>query len=148
MQIRIDHDSGVPIYVQIMDRIKHFVASGTLRPGDQLPTIRQLSVDLRVDPNTVVHAYRELDRVGVISTQQGRGTFIAEHPDSEQLGQLRRETLNVIIGNALLEALSLGYTAEDIENTFEARLSEWLRKNGPHSGPGKELTNAADSINN
>ena len=133
MQIRIDYDSGVSIYVQIMDRIKHLVATGALKPGDQLPTIRQLSVDLGVDPNTVVHAYRELDREGVISTQQGRGTFIAEHPDSEQLGQLRRETLNVIIGNALLEALSLGYSAEDIRNTFDARLAEWLSQNGPSS---------------
>ncbi len=133
MQIRIDYDSGVPIYVQIMDRVKHLVATGMLKPGDQLPTIRQLSVELRVDPNTVVHAYRELDREGVISTQQGRGTFISEHPDSEQLSQLRRERLNVIVGDALLEALSLGYSAEETENAFEARLAEWLKQNGPSS---------------
>lgn len=133
MQIRIDYDSGVPIYVQIMDRVKHLVATGMLQPGDQLPTIRQLSVELRVDPNTVVHAYRELDREGVISTQQGRGTFISEHPDSEQLSQLRRERLNVIVGNALLEALSLGYSAEEIRSTLEARLAEWLKQNGPSS---------------
>lgn len=133
MQIRIDYDSGVPIYVQIMDRVKHLVATGMLQPGDQLPTIRQLSVELRVDPNTVVHAYRELDREGVISTQQGRGTFISEHPDSEQLSQLRRERLNVIVGNALLEALSLGYSAEEIRSALEARLAEWLKQNGPSS---------------
>jgi GntR family transcriptional regulator len=138
MRIWIDHDIGVPIYVQIRDRVKHLVATRMLKPGDQLPTIRQLSVDLRVDPNTVVHAYRELDREGIISTQQGRGTFITEHPDSEQLSQLRRETLNVIVGNALLEALSLGYSAEDIGNTFEARLAEWLEQNGPSSG-GREM---------
>ena len=130
MHLRIEHESSVPIYVQIMDRVKHLVATGILKPGDQLPTIRQLSVDLRVDPNTVVHAYRELDREGIISTQQGRGTFIAEHPDSEQLSQLRRERLNVIIGNALLETLSLGYSAEDIRTAFEARLADWLNQNG------------------
>jgi GntR family transcriptional regulator len=137
MLIRIDHDSGVPIYVQIMDRIKHLVAAGTLKPGDQLPTIRQLSVALRVDPNTVVHAYRELDREGVISTQQGRGTFISEHPDSEQLSEMRQERLNVILGGAVLEALSLGYAEEDIRSAFEARLAQWLTQNGPmneHSG--------------
>jgi GntR family transcriptional regulator len=133
MHIQIDHDSGVPIYVQIIDRVKHLVATGMLKPGDQLPTIRRLSVDLRVDPNTVVHAYRELDREGVISTQQGRGTFISEHPDSEQLSQLRRERLHVIIGNALLEALSLGYSAEDIRDAFETRLANWLDQNGPSS---------------
>lgn len=131
MDIQVDYDSGVPIYVQIMDRIKHLVATGTLKPGDQLPTIRQLSVDLRVDPNTVVHAYRELDHEGVISTQQGRGTFIAEHPDSGQLSQMRSERLNVIVGNALLEALSLGYSADDIRSTFETRLADWLSQNGP-----------------
>jgi GntR family transcriptional regulator len=130
MPIRIDPDSGVPIYLQIMDRIKHLVATGTLKPGDQLPTIRQLSVDLRVDPNTIVHAYRELDREGIISTQQGRGTFISEHPDGEQLSQLRRERLNVIVGDALLEALSLGYPEDEIRSTFEARLAEWLSRNG------------------
>ena len=131
MDIQVDYDSGVPIYVQIMDRIKHLVATATLKPGDQLPTIRQLSVDLRVDPNTVVHAYRELDHEGVISTQQGRGTFIAEHPDSGQLSQMRSERLNVIVGNALLEALSLGYSADDIRSTFETRLAGWLSQNGP-----------------
>jgi GntR family transcriptional regulator len=137
MHIRIEHESGVPIYVQIMDRIKHLVASGVLKPGDQLPTIRQLSVDLRVDPNTVVHSYRELDREGIISTQQGRGTFISEHPDSEQLGQLRRERLNVIIGDAVLEALSLGYAEEDIRSTLDARLTQWLKRDGPASDPGE-----------
>jgi GntR family transcriptional regulator len=131
MLIAIDHDSGVPIYVQIMDRIKHLVATGTLKPGDQLPTIRQLSVALRVDPNTVVHAYRELDREGIISTQQGRGTFISEHPDSEQLSEMRQERLNVIVGSAVLEALSLGYAEEDIRNAFEERLAQWLTANGP-----------------
>lgn len=146
MDIQVDYDSGVPIYVQIMDRIKHLVATGTLKPGDQLPTIRQLSVDLRVDPNTVVHAYRELDHEGVISTQQGRGTFIAEHPDSEHLSQMRSERLNVIIGNALLEALSLGYSADDIRNTFETRLASWLSQNGP-SVDRKEISNVANTTN-
>ena len=137
MLIQIDHESGVPIYVQIMDRIKHLVAAGTLKPGDQLPTIRQLSVALRVDPNTVVHAYRELDREGIISTQQGRGTFISEHPDREQLGEMRQERLNVILGDAVLEALSLGYAEEDIRNAFETRLAQWHTRYGPmneHSG--------------
>ena len=130
MHIRIEHESGVPIYVQIMDRIKHLVATGVLKPGNQLPTIRQLSVDLRVDPNTVVHAYRELDREGIISTQQGRGTFISEHPNGEQLDQLRKERLNVIIGDAVLEALSLGYSEEDIRSTLDTRLAQWLQRNG------------------
>ena len=133
MHLYLDHDSGVPIYLQIMDRIQHLVATGTLKPGDQLPTIRQLSVDLHVDPNTVVHAYRELDRANIVSTQQGRGTFISVRPDGEQLSQMRRERLNVIIGDALLQALSLGYSEQEIRSAIQARLAEWRGHGGPQS---------------
>ena len=76
MQIKLDFRSGIPIYVQIIDQIKHLVATGVLRPDDQLPTVRQLASDLRVNFNTIARAYRMLDEDGVISTQQGRGTYI------------------------------------------------------------------------
>jgi GntR family transcriptional regulator len=125
MQIQVDYESGVPIYTQIIEQIKHLVATGRLKPGDQLPTIRQLAVDLRVNPNTVVHAYHELDSQGVISTQQGRGTFIAAHPDEGRLAEMRRDRLRAIMGGALLKALSLGYKAEEIRTAFEAQLKEW-----------------------
>lgn len=125
MQIRVDYESGVPLYAQIIEKIKHLVAAGRLKPGDQLPTIRQLAVDLRVNPNTVVHAYHELGNQGVISTQQGRGTFIAAHPDEGRLAEMRRDRLRVIMGGALLEALSLGYKAEEIRTAFETQLEEW-----------------------
>lgn len=128
MEIQVDHESGVPIYTQIIEQIKHLVATRRLKPGDQLPTIRQLAVDLRVNPNTVVHAYHELDNQGVISTQQGRGTFIAAHPDEGRLAEMRRERLRAIVAGALLEALSLGYKAEDIRTAFESQLKEWEEK--------------------
>ena len=70
MQIELDFRSGIPIYVQIMDQIKHLIASGALRPGDQLPTVRQLAADLRVNFNTVARAYRMLDDAGIISIAQ------------------------------------------------------------------------------
>lgn len=125
MQIRVDYESGVPLYAQIIEKIKHLVAAGRLKPGDQLPTIRQLAVDLRVNPNTVVHAYHELGNQGVISTQQGRGTFIAAHPDEGRLAEMRRDRLRATMGGALLEALSLGYKAEEIRTAFETQLEEW-----------------------
>jgi len=128
MQIQVNYDSGAPIYAQVIEQIKHLVATGRLKPGDQLPTIRQLAVDLRVNPNTVVHAYHELDRQGVISTQQGRGTFIASRPDEGRLAEMRRDRLRAIMGGALLEALSLGYKAEEIRAAFEAQLEEWAKK--------------------
>ncbi|MFQ6000421.1 MAG: GntR family transcriptional regulator [Anaerolineae bacterium] len=130
MQIQVDYESGVPIYAQIIEQIKHLVATGRLKPGAQLPTIRQLAVDLRVNPNTVVHAYHELDSQGVISTQQGRGTFIAARPDEGRLAEMRKERLRTIMASALLEALSLGYKAEEIRTAFEAQLEEWRRENG------------------
>jgi GntR family transcriptional regulator len=129
MEIQVDYESGVPIYAQIMEQIKHLVAAGRLKPGDQLPTIRQLAVDLRVNPNTVVRAYHELDRQGVISTQQGRGTFIARRPDERRLVEMRKDRLRAIMGGALLEALSLGYEAEEIREAFEKQLEEWRREN-------------------
>lgn len=125
MEIRVDHESGVPLYAQIIEKIKHLVATERLAPGDQLPTIRQLAVDLRVNPNTVVHAYHELGSQGVISTQQGRGTFIAAHPDEGRLAEMRRDRLRAIMAGALLEALSLGYKAGEIRTAFEVQLEEW-----------------------
>src|SRR6266478_4397565 len=75
-QFSLDLRSGVPVYRQIIDQVLGGIASGTLRPGDQLPTVRQLAVDLAINPNTVVRAYRELEIRGILSTQQGTGTFI------------------------------------------------------------------------
>src|ERR671935_3058351 len=77
-QFRLDLRSGVPVYRQIIDQVLGGIASGALSPGDQLPTVRQLAVDLAINPNTVVRAYRELEIRGVLDTQQGTGTFIAD----------------------------------------------------------------------
>jgi len=129
MDIRIDLESNVPIYVQIVEQIRHLVATGRLQPGEKLLTIRQLAVDLRVDPNTVAHAYNLLHNEGVISTQRGRGTFVAQHPDDSRLARMRQEKLQVIINSALLEALSLGYPVDEIREAFEEELIRWQRNN-------------------
>src|SRR5678815_4008002 len=78
MQFMLDMATGVPVYRQIMDQIAHGLAAGALKSGDQLPTVRQMAVDLAVNPNTVVRAYRELEIRGVVDTQHGTGTFIAQ----------------------------------------------------------------------
>ena len=75
---RLDIQSGVPVYRQIIDQVTGGMAAGALKPGDQLPTVRQLAVDLTINPNTVVRAYRELEIRGVLETQQGTGTFISQ----------------------------------------------------------------------
>src|SRR5437870_6488469 len=80
IRFTLDQKSGVPIYRQIQDQIRYGIASGRLRPGEQLPTVRALAVDLAVNPNTVIKAYTELERLGVLTTEQGSGTFIAPEP--------------------------------------------------------------------
>lgn len=125
MNIQINAESRVPIYMQIVDRIRHLVATGKLRPGQQLPTIRQLAVDLRVDPNTVARAYAILDSQGVISTQQGRGTYIAERPDQAELARFREEQLRQMLARAVLDVLSLGYRPEEVRRAFLEELAPW-----------------------
>ena len=76
-QFSIDLHSGVPVYRQLIDQVRGGIASGSLSAGDQLPTVRQLAVDLAINPNTVMRAYRELELGGLLETHQGTGTFIA-----------------------------------------------------------------------
>jgi GntR family transcriptional regulator len=77
---QLDVNSGVPVYRQLMDQVQGALAAGRLKAGDQLPTIRQVAVDLAINPNTVTRAYREMEIRGILETQQGTGTFIAEQP--------------------------------------------------------------------
>jgi GntR family transcriptional regulator len=118
MEIKIDHRSGIPIYIQIMDQIRHNVASGQLKTGDQLPTVRQLAADLRVNWNTVARAYRLLDDAGLISTQQGRGTFIWESLSPEADQQLRLRALQALTRRYLAEVHNLGCTPEDVKSAI------------------------------
>ncbi len=93
LSLHLDFKSGLPIYTQIMNQIQQQVSGGTLKPGDQLPTVRALASELRVNFNTVARAYRLLDEAGLISTQQGRGTYIMQKDPPEVEQKLRRETL-------------------------------------------------------
>ena len=127
METRIDPDSAVPIYLQIVHSIKHQVAAGRLKPGEQLPTVRELATDLRINPNTVARAYDSLDSDSVITTQQGRGTYVREHPDDAHLTRVRQEDLKAMMDNVVGKALSLGYPADEIEEAFRAQLARWAR---------------------
>lgn len=89
---RLDSHSGVPVYRQLIDQVQAAIATGMLATGDQLPTVRRVAVDLAINPNTVVRAYREMELRGILDTQQGTGTFVAEnrvhHSKTEQARQL------------------------------------------------------------
>jgi GntR family transcriptional regulator len=128
MQIQIDFRSDQPIYVQIVEQIRQRLASGELQPGDQLPTVRQLATDLRVNFNTIARAYRILDEAGLISTQQGRGTYIWEAPTEEKSQHLRRQALEGITRRYLEEAARLGYSPQEVAAILEDQIDRW--KNG------------------
>jgi GntR family transcriptional regulator len=125
MNIRINFRSSEPIYVQIMEQIRQMVAAGELKPGDQLPTVRQLATELRVNFNTVARAYRLLDEAGLISTQQGRGTYIWERPTESALERLRQEGLNALTRHYLTEAGQLGYSPQEVGAAVQRLLQAW-----------------------
>ncbi|MEW6744195.1 MAG: GntR family transcriptional regulator [Planctomycetota bacterium] len=113
MHFRIDLKSGVPIYRQIIEQVKFGIARGDLQPGDQLPTVRQLAVDLSINPNTVIRAYRELEIEGVLETHQGSGTFVGQRvPEIDSLE--RRRMLDQILTEMLARASSYGFSLEDV----------------------------------
>lgn len=130
MKLYIEAESKVPIYTQLEEQIRSFIAAGRLRAGDQLPTIRELAADLRVNYNTIARVYLDLDRDGVISTQRGRGTFVAGVPDEEQMARMREEKLRAVVRSALDEARMLGYSAGEIGPVFQRELTLWQEKNG------------------
>jgi GntR family transcriptional regulator len=131
MQIEIDLLSKIPIYVQIIDQIKHMIATGHLKPGDQLLTVRQMATDLRVNFNTVARAYRMLDEEGLISTQHGRGTYILP-PSTEESGErLRRQDIEWLTRQYLNEAANLEYSAQEVQRIFERIINDWINGGAP-----------------
>lgn len=122
LNLRVDFRSPAPIYAQIVEQIQQQVRAGLLKPGDQLPTVRQLAAELRVNFNTIARAYRILDESGLISTQQGRGTYIWSPPEAEENTTVRRRTLQELAQSYAAQALALGYAGEDIRAALEEEL--------------------------
>jgi GntR family transcriptional regulator len=122
LSLQVDFRSPAPIYAQIVEQIQQQVLSGQLKPGDQLPTVRQLAAELRVNFNTVARAYRILDENGLISTQQGRGTYIWAQPAAAESAAIRQHTLRELANNYALQATALGYSPEDIRAALNEAL--------------------------
>src|SRR5712671_7636083 len=112
-QFRLDSQSGVPVYRQIIDQVLGGMSAGSLKAGTQLPTVRQVAVDLAINPNTVVRAYRELEIRGVLETQQGTGTFISQQKVKRDDVERRRQ-LNQIVGDCVSRAGAAGFTIEEL----------------------------------
>ncbi len=112
-RFRLDLQSGVPVYRQIIDQVTGGMAAGMLRPGDQLPTVRQVAVDLAINPNTVARAYREMEIRGLLETQQGSGTFISrQRVKTDEVERQRR--LDQIVGEFVARAGAAGFTVADL----------------------------------
>jgi GntR family transcriptional regulator len=135
LSLHLDFRSGLPIYIQIMNQIEQRVSGGMLKPGAQLPTVRALASDLRVNFNTVARAYRLLDEAGLISTQQGRGTYIMEKAPPEVEQRLRRETLIALARQYIGEAKRFNFSDAEITQMLREQLKltkgeiEGLEKN-------------------
>ena len=132
MLFRTNPSSGVPIYLQLMEQVKHGIETGALRPGDQLPGIRPLAEELVINPNTVAKVYRELEHEGVIELRHGAGAFVSAN------ARAKKTTEKVIAGQAAVGAVidklrKSGMTDEEIRRLFEAELAG-LNKAGGHRG--------------
>lgn len=119
-QFRLDNGSGVPVYRQLIDQVQAAIATGALGIGSQLPTVRQVAVDLAINPNTVMRAYRELEIRGVLDTQQGTGTFIsANRPEVN--GDEKARRLDQLIDEFIARAGAGGFTLEDLLRGLKER---------------------------
>jgi GntR family transcriptional regulator len=123
MEIRIDRADPVPIHNQIQQQVIGLIHSGRLKAGDQLPTMRALSIDLAVNFNTVAHAYRELDAQGIIMTRRGEGTFVASTPGEDDMRALRQKKLEGLVHHLVKEARRLGYSPAELKEVLAPYLA-------------------------
>jgi GntR family transcriptional regulator len=120
ISIQIDLKSGVPFYRQIIDQVRAAIAAGSLEPGDRLPTVRQLAVDLSINPNTVSRAYTELELTGLVETQMGSGTFVGQHR-VEQDDVERRRILDQVCQEFLSRVSTHGFSLDEVLANLKQR---------------------------
>jgi len=122
MLLRPNPSSGVPIYVQLMEQVKHAIETGALRPGDQLPGIRPLAEELVINPNTVAQVYRELEHEGVIELRHGAGAFVSANARAKKLTESLRAG-QAIVAAAIERLHARGLSDEEIRRLFEAEMT-------------------------
>jgi GntR family transcriptional regulator len=128
LTLQLDFHSGLPIYTQVVNQIQSQLVNGILKPGNQLPTVRALAQELRVNFNTVARAYRILDEARIISTQQGRGTYITEIPPPDVSERLRRESLEALTQRFIAEAIRLGFSEREVSQMVRDSLKHILSR--------------------
>jgi len=128
LTIEINHKKGLPIYLQIIEQIKHLIATGKLSIGDQLPTVRMLAVQLAINVNTVAKAYTELEWTGIVETRQGIGTFVKKQ-EAVLTAEERTKKLRFITSKFLDEALMYRYSVQEIKTVIEELVNEMSSRN-------------------
>jgi GntR family transcriptional regulator len=115
---RLDLHSGVPVYRQLIDQVQAAVATGALKTGDQLPTVRRVAVDLAINPNTVARAYREMELRGILDTQQGTGTFVADNQIKHTPAERHRQ-MTQLVTEFVARAGSAGFTVGELAQALQ-----------------------------
>ncbi len=139
MLIELNFKSGVPVYLQVVDQVKAAAASGVLRPGEPLPSIRPLAEELRINRNTVAKAYAELERQGVIESTPGRGSFLKEN-HSPFRKEVRLKMVGEAIDGAIVQAHHLQVDKPDFLKLVQERLERFRERNQAHEAKAKEQT--------
>ncbi len=133
MDLRVNPSSGVPIYLQLMEQIKHAIDTGAIREGEQLPTIRKVAEELAMNPNTVARAYHELEHEGVIEVRHGSGAFITE-PKNSSLKTTQIRKAGEILRAAMEKTTAFGLSESELRRVFENELSGLQRISTPPRG--------------
>ena len=131
MIIKPNPSLGVPIYLQLVEQVKHAIETGALRPGDQLPSIRPLAEELVINANTVAKAYRELEREGVVLLKHGAGAFVADTARARQGGGEKFRDTQPLVAAAVERLRGRGLSDEEIRRLFEAELAGIVKTGGP-----------------
>ncbi len=124
MEFRIDPTTRAPIYRQLTHQVREAVARGRLEPEERLPSVRELSRTLVVNPNTIARAYAELEREGILNTRPGLGVFVAR-PKAELTKRVRKERLQALLDRLLTEAVHLGFSADEVNELLAERIKEF-----------------------
>jgi molybdate-binding protein/DNA-binding transcriptional regulator YhcF (GntR family) len=125
IEINVHSMAQVPLYKQIVDQIKQLVANNKLKPGERVPTVRELADSLRINPGTVARAYQELEQEGILGASRRRGTIIMGEAESPQRLPLRQSRLAGTVNNLILETLSQGFSPDELEAAFTLQLARW-----------------------
>jgi molybdate-binding protein/DNA-binding transcriptional regulator YhcF (GntR family) len=125
IDIHLGDTSQSPLFTQIVEQVRQLVATNRLKPGERLPTVRELAVSLRVSPGTVVRAYLDLESQGIIQSRRGAGTVVSASVGDADVSTLRRGRLSNIMSSSILEALTLGYGPDEVEAAFSVHLARW-----------------------